>query len=163
MDKTISLFEATSILEEYYITESPQMVARWLREGRIEGESPKNRKEGWRISQNSLFKYIEKERPGLIDRVIFCEEHIEREISNSRSKVGEVKTQVELNGTSENNGGLFEEIAALKKLLMEITETQQTMLKKFNEINKKRVSKPAVSEGQISLFDEGNSTDEIKK
>ena len=41
------------------------MVARWIREGKIHGIRSENRKEGYRVSEDELFEFIEEQRPGL--------------------------------------------------------------------------------------------------
>ena len=51
------VFEA---LQQHGITESRQMVNRWLREGRIKGERSANRKEGWRVSEEELNKFLDE-------------------------------------------------------------------------------------------------------
>ncbi|WP_026693843.1 hypothetical protein [Peribacillus kribbensis] len=67
MSKVLNLFEATKLLEQYYITSQPQVVARWLREGKIEAPEPVSNKEGWKIEEDKLLDFIEKVRPRLID------------------------------------------------------------------------------------------------
>ncbi|MBB6451770.1 putative site-specific integrase-resolvase [Salirhabdus euzebyi] len=53
------------ILGEYYITDSIQMVTRWIRQGRIKAIRSENRKEGYLINHEDLFDYIDEIRPGL--------------------------------------------------------------------------------------------------
>ncbi|KAB7704906.1 hypothetical protein F9802_15180 [Bacillus aerolatus] len=60
-----NVHEALAILKKYYITDSQQMVTRWIRQGRIQGVRSDYRKEGYLISEESLFDFIEEERPGL--------------------------------------------------------------------------------------------------
>ncbi|CAM5219127.1 hypothetical protein UACE39S_03225 [Ureibacillus acetophenoni] len=60
-----NVHEVLAILQKYYITDSQQMVARWIREGKIQGIRSENRKEGYRVSEDELFEFIEEQRPGL--------------------------------------------------------------------------------------------------
>lgn len=60
-----NVHQALKILQEYYITDSIQMVTRWIREGKIKAVRSENRKEGWQIHRDDLFEFIEEKRPGL--------------------------------------------------------------------------------------------------
>jgi len=48
------VYEALDILRKYYITDSKQMVNRWIRENRIKATRTENRKAGWEIDEESL-------------------------------------------------------------------------------------------------------------
>jgi hypothetical protein len=61
----LNVDEALCILQNYFITDSRQVVVRWIREGKIVGERTENRKEGYRISEENLSGFIESMRPGL--------------------------------------------------------------------------------------------------
>lgn len=65
MGRMLNVDEALCILQNYFITDSRQMVVRWIREGKIVGERTENRKEGYRISEENLSEFIENMRPGL--------------------------------------------------------------------------------------------------
>ncbi|HDR4562014.1 hypothetical protein FO499_12880 [Bacillus anthracis] len=65
MGRMLNVDEALCILQNYFITDSRQMVVRWIREGKIVGERTENRKEGYRISEENLNEFIESMRPGL--------------------------------------------------------------------------------------------------
>nr|WP_290913203.1 hypothetical protein [Anoxybacillus sp.] len=52
--------QALKILQLYYITDSIQMVTRWICEEKIRAERSENRKEGWRIHDDDLLEFIEK-------------------------------------------------------------------------------------------------------
>lgn len=65
MGRMLNVDEALCILKNYFITDSRQMVVRWIREGKIVGERTENRKEGYRISEENLSEFIESMRPGL--------------------------------------------------------------------------------------------------
>ncbi|PLS17623.1 DNA-binding protein [Bacillus sp. M6-12] len=60
-----NVHQALNILQNYYITDSIQMVTRWIREGKIRAERSENRKDGWRIHHEDLFEFIEEQRPGM--------------------------------------------------------------------------------------------------
>jgi hypothetical protein len=42
-----NVHEVFAILDSYYITHSPAMVTKWIREGKIKGVRSDNRKEGY--------------------------------------------------------------------------------------------------------------------
>ena len=65
MGRMLNVDEALCILKNYFITDSRQMVVRWIREEKIVGERTENRKEGYRISEENLNEFIESMRPGL--------------------------------------------------------------------------------------------------
>ncbi|MGG0657250.1 hypothetical protein [Rummeliibacillus pycnus] len=71
-----NVHEVLAILQKYYITESPQMVTRWIREGKIQGIRSENRREGYRVSEDDLLDYIEELRPGLPAIMEIYEEYI---------------------------------------------------------------------------------------
>jgi len=60
-----NVHEVLSILEQYYITNSQQMVTRWIREGKIPAMRSENRKEGYKVLEEDLYEFIEEQRPGL--------------------------------------------------------------------------------------------------
>lgn len=54
----LSVSEAAAMLGEYRIHHSEQMLRRWLRQGKIRGEPPSSRKEGWRIPIEEIWELI---------------------------------------------------------------------------------------------------------
>lgn len=63
--KEYTSHEVLAILKKYYITESQQVVSRWIREGKISGTRSENRKDGYRVLEEDLYDFIEEQRPGL--------------------------------------------------------------------------------------------------
>lgn len=61
----LNVYEVLDILKKYYITESEQMVTRWIREDKIKATRTDNRKEGWEINESDLYAFIDNLRPGL--------------------------------------------------------------------------------------------------
>lgn len=55
--------EAFEILERNKITTSKESVRRWLREGVIKANPPATRKQGWRISEDALNRFIAERLP----------------------------------------------------------------------------------------------------
>jgi hypothetical protein len=77
LGRFLNIHEAVKILNEYFITDSVQMVSRWIREGRIKGKRSENRKEGYSILEDDLFDFIEEIRPGLIPMMDMYKSFIE--------------------------------------------------------------------------------------
>ncbi|WP_204524753.1 hypothetical protein [Litchfieldia alkalitelluris] len=74
--RNYNVHEAVKLLDKYYITDSIQMVTRWLRERKIAGVPSSNRKNGWIITEEELFAFIEEKRPGLPQIMSVYEEYI---------------------------------------------------------------------------------------
>jgi hypothetical protein len=55
---------ALEVLKKYSITESKQMVTRWIRKGKLRGYRSENRKEGYKIPEEELYRFIDDKRPG---------------------------------------------------------------------------------------------------
>ncbi|MDV7763998.1 MULTISPECIES: DNA-binding protein [Peribacillus] len=72
-----NVHQAIKILQEYYITDSIQMVTRWIRDGKIRAERSDNRKEGWKIHHVDLFDFIDEQRPGLPEVMAVHEWYVE--------------------------------------------------------------------------------------
>lgn len=71
MPEVYNIHQALRIMMEYHLTDSVQVLSRWLREGKIHGERSANRKEGWLIRKEDLYDYIDKERDGLVAQNLF--------------------------------------------------------------------------------------------
>ncbi len=59
----LTVQEALELLKNEGITESDQVVRRWLREGKLKGVRSTNRKEGWRVDLNHLKQFINERKP----------------------------------------------------------------------------------------------------
>jgi hypothetical protein len=49
--------EMVELLQDHEINTSEQMIRRYLRQGKIQGIRPSNRKEGWTILGHEVFRY----------------------------------------------------------------------------------------------------------
>lgn len=58
MGMMLSVSEAVAMLGEYRINHSEQMLRRWLRQGKIQGEKPTSRKQGWHIPIEEVWDLI---------------------------------------------------------------------------------------------------------
>lgn len=61
MEKPQILFtiqEMISYLHDHRVEESEQMIRRYLRQGKIQGFRSANRKEGWRIPEDEVYRYL---------------------------------------------------------------------------------------------------------
>lgn len=78
MDERIfSTSEALKILRKHYITDEIQMVTRYIRSGNLKAEKD-TRKDGYRIREEDLYEFIEKEKPGMIEVIYTYEKYIEQ-------------------------------------------------------------------------------------
>ena len=50
--------EMIEYLNDHQIQESEQMIRRYLRQGKIQGVRSSNRKEGWKIPENEVYRYM---------------------------------------------------------------------------------------------------------
>ena len=64
MDKPQILYTVQEMIRylrdhrDYQIEESEQMIRRYLRQGKIQGIRSSNRKEGWRIPEDEVYRYL---------------------------------------------------------------------------------------------------------
>ena len=68
--------EALTQLQKFGITDSVQVIRRWLREGTLQGERSTDRKAGWRIHPGELARFITARNPG--EKLRRLEAEIER-------------------------------------------------------------------------------------
>jgi|GEM_PF-4673851 len=87
--KIYNVHEVVKILMKYYITDSIQMVTRWIREGKINAERSENRKDGWKVTHNDLFDFIEDLRPGLPEIMAVYESFIEGDLNWKENNINE--------------------------------------------------------------------------
>jgi hypothetical protein len=58
----LTVKEALDLLKSEGVSVSDHMIRRWLREGKLKGKRPKNRKEGWRVDQKHLIQFIQSKK-----------------------------------------------------------------------------------------------------
>jgi len=80
----LTVDEALDKLKQHGITDSGQMVRRWLREGKLKGTRSEYRKEGWRIPTQELDRFIEEKYPAA---------KYQREIEQLKARVAELETK----------------------------------------------------------------------
>lgn len=112
-----NVHEVLAILQKYYITDSQQMVARWIREGKIQGIRSENRKEGYRVSEDELFEFIEEQRPGLSSIFQVYESYVKQ-----------LKPELqEENITETENDVLRERVLNLENALADLQQENQIL------------------------------------
>lgn len=62
MEGWLSVQEALQLLHENRMELSEQMLRRWLRQGKVQGIRPANRRVGWKISVAEVWHLIETRR-----------------------------------------------------------------------------------------------------
>lgn len=136
-----NVHEVLSILQKFYITDSQQMVTRWIRSGKIYGIRSENKKEGYRIYEDDLFDFIEEQRPGLPSIFEVYEEYIKK-LNPNYIELTEQPIDKEQKGfidTEENNEAtevnhLKEQLEKLENTIMDLQEEKHVMEMKLNEI-----------------------------
>jgi len=106
VSRDLNVEEALKILKAFYITDSIQMLSRWIREGTIVASRTENRKDGWRITVANLYEFIEKKRPGwprilALYKQDIDELDIEPDINEELYRLA---IQPGINGTNEDTG-----------------------------------------------------------
>lgn len=67
-ERIYTVTEAFELLKAYKVTSNIESVRRWLRQGEIEGIMPASRKEGWKVSQSALDRFIATRLPDFISK-----------------------------------------------------------------------------------------------
>jgi hypothetical protein len=129
--KYYNVHEVLKILQQYYITDSIQMVTRWIRDRKILAERSENRKDGWKIYENDLFEFIEDKRPGLPQVMSVYEDyiknlHVQQDESSRLTTVNNVETE---EPNEEVSPTLREEVLTLESMV----EQLQDSLSQVNE------------------------------
>lgn len=58
-----TVYETFDVLKSCKITSNIESVRRWLRQGKIEGIAPTSRKEGWKVTQEALDRFLAEQLP----------------------------------------------------------------------------------------------------
>jgi small-conductance mechanosensitive channel len=128
--KYYNVHEVLKILEQYYITDSIQMVTRWIRERKILAERSDNKKDGWKIYENDLFEFIEDKRPGLPQVMSVYEGYIKNlHVKQDESSRLTTVNNVEKEPNEEVIPTLREEVLTLESMV----EQLQDSLSQVNE------------------------------
>jgi len=78
-DRILNAHEALKILKSHYITDNIQMVSRYIREGRLYAERA-SRKDGYKIKESDLYRFIEDERPMLPSIIYIYNQYVDGEL-----------------------------------------------------------------------------------
>lgn len=127
-----NVHQALKILQEYYITDSIQMVTRWIREGKIKAERSANRKEGWRIHHDDLFEFIEEHRPGLPEVMGVYEWYVENSFSMLASDHREKHNKLD---SEEVKGDSTYPEELIKQLMEEKNQLENQLINMQDELN----------------------------
>ncbi|MGG3233962.1 DnaJ domain-containing protein [Priestia flexa] len=102
--------EVTEKLKEYGITDSEQMVRRWIRNGEIKSTEIKNRKAGYDISKEDLIEFVKKRKP---------EAEYKLKVVKLEKKIEQLK--------SDKHLGAWEEKQNMKKRLEELEKENKEL------------------------------------
>lgn len=139
--KEYNVHEVLAILQKYYITDSVQMVTRWIRDGKLYGIRGENRKEGYKVAEDDLYEFIEEQRPGLASIFEVYEGYIKalRPDQNTEELPKELVTpDSKITHSSEldeiTHNPLTEEISNLKEKINNLEDYNQKTESKINKI-----------------------------
>lgn len=94
MTQWFTVKETLEIFRKYFITDSEQMVTRWLREYKIPAVRTTYRKEGWHIKREDVYSFVDKIRPGL--RQVFEQyEAIHNELHAHTDRLNQLEMKME--------------------------------------------------------------------
>ena len=149
-----NIHEVLAILQRYYITDSPQMVSRWIRDGKIHGVRSENRKEGYRVSEEDLFEFIEEQRPGLPSIMNVYDEYVK----NLNLDKGETQDNIEDHKEDEKKNEIFELRNRVQELEDQLNDMEQEkQIVEMNVITKMEENSKLIKEnndlkGEVELL-----------
>ncbi|SEN81186.1 hypothetical protein SAMN05192533_12169 [Mesobacillus persicus] len=173
MSRDLNVEEALKILKEFYITDSIQMLSRWIREGSIVASRTDNRKDGWRITIENLYEFIEKKRPGwprilALYKQDIDELELEPDINEEFNRLA-TKTETNEEGgktvenpINENSRELGDENTTLNASTNNYEQEKSIVQSTDLDILKKQVEELKLQQGKIELTS-NNSIKEIEQ
>lgn len=110
MKELLNVKEATQILSKEGITQSEQIVRRWIREGKLKATQMENRKTGYCIFADDLTEFISKRKPEKEWQRIAHEDYMKwekaffenRRLAEENQRLKTLITNLELKITSLN-------------------------------------------------------------
>lgn len=124
-----NVHEVLAILQKYYVTESQQMVTRWIREGKILATRSPERKEGYRIYEEDLYEFIEDQRPGLITIMDGYSQYIKS------IQLDEVETEAELEAEPKAEPSIQDkEVEVFSKGIDKVQSHQKELEASINQL-----------------------------
>jgi hypothetical protein len=105
VERTFNVHEAFKILKRHYVTDNPQMVSRFIREGRLVGERG-TRKDGWKIKESDLYNFIDEERPGIVELVYVYDKYSESVLVPTSEDYLSKKKRLKVNTDEQLDEGL---------------------------------------------------------
>ncbi|QQE75241.1 helix-turn-helix domain-containing protein [Brevibacillus composti] len=154
----LTVLEVVERLKVEGITSSRQMVQRWVREGKIEAEKPQRRKDGYRVSEESLEKFIVSWKEKHTKRTAAeCEAEIQRlKEELERSQTENARLREELERAEERNSVLTRDLFdALDKLEGQKKEQAVNWKRKYDQLLKsaqERAGRLIAAEQEIHLL-----------
>lgn len=171
-----NVHEVLAILQKYYVTDSQQMVARWIREGKIQGIRSENRKEGYRVSEEDLFDFIEEQCPGLPSIMEGYEAYVKQlnpeyyEETKHSLQIEEIQDQMNDPKDIENDkviNDLRKQVNNLENALIDLQQENQIIEMKTIEIveqmNTLKEENTALHEENTTLIELYEMIEEEKK
>ena len=110
-ERIYTVNEAFELLKTYKVTSNIESLRRWLRQGEIEGIAPASRKEGWKVSQTALDRFIATRLPDFITK----NEVIENNTTNIVLNEEQIRADMWYEITHKN---IWESFVTIKKTLI---------------------------------------------
>lgn len=161
MERTFNVHEALKILKRHFITDNPQMVSRYIREGRLYAERA-TKKDGWKIKEDDLYEFIEEEKPGIVAIISVYDQYIDGLlIPKKNEKIMEsdnVQTSIEqLSRKVEKLAQTVESLLVNKDVDTKVTEKENPHeTKSYDEfishlVGKKKINEIEKKQSEIEL------------
>jgi hypothetical protein len=132
-DAVYNIHEALKILKDHYVTDSLQMVSRWIREGALYGERSTNRKDGWLITQRDLDEFISERMPGMVELIAKHSDYVDQ------LPVGRTK---ELDGLKQLEQSFEKKLSIFEENFTEIEAQLKLISDKLQELSQKNDTHP---------------------
>jgi hypothetical protein len=80
MERYLTSHQVVKILKEHGITDSLQMVVRWIRENKLPGIRTENRKVGYLVLEDDLYEFITEKNPGIVQMKLCYQDQVDKQV-----------------------------------------------------------------------------------
>ncbi|MFC5713670.1 helix-turn-helix domain-containing protein [Thalassorhabdus alkalitolerans] len=98
----IKVNELLKLLRKYYISDSRQVLVRWIREGKFKGAEKDKRQDGWRVPLESVNEFIDERRPGLREMLADLDQ-LKKEMNSLKRRIETLEKHNQLTSREQNS------------------------------------------------------------